>query len=296
MHTSRVSGDSRPRADASRRLCILTLNEVDMLEAAWRISTLNLDSPQNLIYLGTDFHRAFDSHDWAFPAEEYDYTFVHLKGHPRRITREEVPLILPFQAEYYPYEIHHTPFSTFPLLRCQLHPYFAIYKAAIAAKLLTVERYATFRASITSPTDHSSVVSRLKLCQAIVTIWRAAPRPTPTPTSPVPTPRSVPSESRMTTRSQSAHNGAPSGSQRSSTHEGSVRLNRKGPQAPNMPPVTQGSSHRDCRPPSTMTFGDPLRTPDQGHALVDSLPLTVPDALLHLEIADWAKDVSSFAK
>ncbi|CUA73255.1 hypothetical protein RSOLAG22IIIB_10676 [Rhizoctonia solani] len=279
--------------------------EATALECAWGIPPhgLNLDTSQNLVSVRADYGHAFDNHNWVmvpshhdllwamvaacsgryylevFPPEEYEYTLVHLKGHPLRINREQVPLVLPYQAELHPYETYYAPYHNFPLLRSQVHPYFAIIKAGKAMEALTEEERTASEVSVPNLEDVSSVGSCLALCRIILGLWM--------PNSPTRSAalisRSMSSEIGTTIDSRSSRSDACSSSRRSGT-SGKPSPGRYESQY-RSPIILLGSLIQDLLVASEESA--------PGHDVVDIPALENHDGTPQLDIAKWIKDVSA---
>ncbi|KAG8728351.1 hypothetical protein FRC11_011282 [Ceratobasidium sp. 423] len=271
MSSARVMAGSRLPSEsvraAGKRLCILTLNEATPTDCCHVV-------------------RRSSNGAEVFSADEYKYTFVHLKEHPVRIIRDENPVALPYQAELSPYTVYHPPYSDFPPLLSQVHPYFAIYEAATAFRSLTDYQKDNFLATIPDADDPKSVVSRLSICCTIVDAWKQAfwCRPIPHPRTHLP----APSESRMTTRSRSSRDSVPSRSQPSSTKR--KHSDRHASQCQTLPSAAQDDS------PSTLASHDSPHTPEyeyEDHVAARFVHENPHLAVYHSDIADWAKDVNS---
>ncbi|EUC56402.1 HNH endonuclease [Rhizoctonia solani AG-3 Rhs1AP] len=285
--------------------------KIDMLEYAWGVTgELNLDTPRNLFFLSADFHRSFDRYDWvlvptdddlstatiqastrlnylkALPADEYQYTFVHLKGHPARIHRDKLVTNASSQAATDLYETYFPPYNTFPTLVSKIHPYFVIYEAATALKSLTPAEMKAFRGTIPNAHERTSVVSRLLICDTIANAWMQVFQSRPIP--PAPTHLSAPSESRATTRSMSSRDSA----RRSSQPLGSKR--KRSDQGRSQHP-TQHSAAQEASP-STLASPDSPHTPEHQHDAIWRFVHENPDPVIHRsDIAEWAKDVSAYS-
>ncbi|CAE6472880.1 unnamed protein product [Rhizoctonia solani] len=292
-----------------------TSSELDMLEYAWGIfpNRLNLDIPQNLIYLSSDLHRAFDRYDWVllpsfdaimkaavvaslrspytevFAQDEHDYNFVHLKDHPVRILRDK-ELILPFESEFHPYTAYYPPYETFPPIRSKLHPYFVIYGASAALDKLTQRQFEDFRATIPNAGDSSSVVSKLLLCRTIVRAWKEAYNTKPRP--PASVHLSTLSRTRRTT-SRSTRDSLQSASQRSS-HKQNQSSERQ-PESQDKGTAAKEGQLQECCPPSTLGSNDSPRTPEHRYDMMHALASQDHGSVGYLsDIAQWAKNVSSY--
>ncbi|KAB5594682.1 hypothetical protein CTheo_1829 [Ceratobasidium theobromae] len=162
---------------------------IGVLEKAWGVpqGELNIDTTQNLIFLRADFHRTFDSSNWAlvpkmtvlekitvevvlqsnsttcekftekFPGISWSYDFVHFRGAPDRFLRRGESIDS--------FTIHQQPFSDFPSIPPHIHPYFVICN--VAQKVNKIRKGSEWDSIV----FHSDLKKRVELCSAVYNKW-----------------------------------------------------------------------------------------------------------------------------
>ncbi|EUC56382.1 HNH endonuclease [Rhizoctonia solani AG-3 Rhs1AP] len=177
--------------------------------------TLNLDVPENLIWLSPDMHRCFNRGHWAlvpslellrhiwdttgrdigrnvythftrrYPNTNRQYTYVSFRAGEEPITRfDESHETAPSRGT-----LHHSPFFTLPSILSHVHPYFVICNVAIndikhcpepnrpepEPELESVEVPLEGYETLNG---HEELLERVRMCRRIYLLWTMTVLPT----------------------------------------------------------------------------------------------------------------------
>ncbi|KAF8692812.1 hypothetical protein RHS03_08545, partial [Rhizoctonia solani] len=257
--------------------------ERQQLARAWGIelNDLDLDGPENMMWLALDLHGAFNTDAWALLLPESELQsilsyaglqwclktrtpFTH--HYPLRRISEytfvQLSTLHPFvRVQGNQHNIHSSPFATLPTIRSHIHPFYAICNVAKKDIKWHPELQDETSNAYSTLADPSGFLKRIRLCRLIYKIWMCCD-PEPMASNQVMS-NTTPSAGSDAACSQARS----SRSVRSTRRDAAARVNSaRLPSQTNNPSTSQHVVQTLPITDSTSTMGGPLTNVDESQA------------------------------